>query len=158
MIYIEAPKTTSQSGLKLFLAGGITDCKDWQKEVLSQIDDLNVIVFNPRRKNFPIENPNAAFEQIKWEHDRFRESDFIAFWFCKDSICPIVLYELGAWTVQKQIPIVIGMDPDYERRKDVEVQTKLERPEVEIVYSIKDLVGQIKSLYDQMKDSILVEK
>ena len=40
-------------------------------------------------------------------------------------------------------PIFIGVDPKYQRRQDVEIQTKLARPEIEIVYSLEDLANQI---------------
>lgn len=53
-----------------FLAGGITGCKDWQKQVIdyleNQPDTDNLVIFNPRRENFPINDPSAAEEQIKW--------------------------------------------------------------------------------------------
>jgi hypothetical protein len=60
MIYIEAPKRDFVKDRKsIFLAGGITGCKNWSKIVVDGLKDLDIIVFNPRRENFPIKNPNA---------------------------------------------------------------------------------------------------
>jgi hypothetical protein len=113
------------------------------------IDKLDMTVFNPRRKNFPIHDPNAALGQIKWEHNRFRESDILSFWFCAETMCPIALYELGAWSMTNK-PILIGMDPGYSRRQDVEIQTELVRPDIKIVYDLKSLSDQIAEAFNQI--------
>ena len=39
--------------------------------------------------------------------------------------------------------IFVGMHPDYQRRQDVEIQTQLIRPDVEVVFSAKDFADQI---------------
>lgn len=58
------------NGIKIFLAGGITNCPDWQSVLIDIIKDYkkdiveNVVLYNPRRKNFPIGDPNAAEQQI----------------------------------------------------------------------------------------------
>jgi hypothetical protein len=149
MQYIEAPNEINSRSKKLFIAGAITGAHDWQKTVVSKIGDLDIAVYNPRRANFPIDDPSAAKEQITWEHKYLNVADMISFWFCKETQAPIALYELGAWTKTSK-PIIIGMDPEYERRQDVEVQTKLERPDVLIVYSLDDLVKGIYSLMSEI--------
>ena len=150
MIYIESPFEVEDGYNKksIFLARGITGCPDWQANMVQLLNDLELIVFNPRRTNFPIHNPNAAREQIKWEFDYLAKSDIISFWFCKETMCPIVLYELGRWANSKK-KIFIGMDPSYQRRQDVEIQTQLARPEIKIVYDLKDLSDQIKEVVVQ---------
>ena len=146
MIYVEALARLKEGveGNTVFLAGGITNCPDWQQEMRKLLHDSDLILFNPRRAEFPIEDPNAAQEQIAWEYDHLRSADAILFWFPCETLCPIVLYELGAWTVSGK-PIFVGVHPDYARRKDVEIQTQLVRPEVEVVYSLVDLAEQVKS-------------
>ena len=101
-----------------------------------------MIIFNPRREDFPINDASAAAQQIKWEYDYLRKADFISFWFPKETLCPIVLYELGAWSMDKK-KIFVGMHPEYARRADVEIQTRLARPEVGIVYTLDNLAKQI---------------
>lgn len=145
--YIEAPNTVKDHSRKsIFLAGGITGCPNWQADmasVLLKITDL--VVFNPRRENFPMGDPNAGREQIKWEYDHLRLADYILFWFPSETICPIVLYELGAWSMTDK-PIFVGIDPNYVRQFDVEQQTQLVRPDIEIVYSLFGLAGQIEKI------------
>lgn len=141
-LYVEPP--TRLTGLSVFLAGGITGCPDWQQEARELIGD-RMIVINPRRANFPIDDPNAAQEQIKWEYHHLELADKILFWFSAATLCPIVLYELGVWSANSSWtkPIAVGIEPGYQREQDVRIQTQLHRPEVEIVSTIPDLVEAI---------------
>ena len=145
MKYVEAPAehTATEGESSLFLAGGITGGPDWQKEMVEKLKDTDLTLYNPRRENFPIHDPSAAEKQITWEHEFLRKAEAISFWFFKETICPIVLYELGAWSMTDK-PIFVGMDPEYQRRQDVEIQTKLVRPNVQIVYSLDELIQQVK--------------
>lgn len=146
-MYLECPERDElKAGIKsIFMAGGIVNCPDWQSEVVEHLGSLGIedyVLFNPRRKKFPFDDPTAAPEQIVWEYDYFRLADAILFWFPCETLCPIVMYELGAWSMTDK-PIFVGVHPDYQRRQDVEIQTKLVRPEVNIVYSLDELVVQV---------------
>jgi hypothetical protein len=151
MIVTTAPDLRITKFPKLFLAGGITNCPDWQLDVIQHLrlreaEDKytwNIQVFNPRRENFPIHDPNAAMEQIKWEFNRLKESEFILFWFSRGSLNPIVLYELGMWGNSRTTPIVVGMDPEYERKQDVRIQTALARPGIQIADSMDRVITEL---------------
>jgi len=144
MIYVEAPDELKHGveGKSVFLAGGITDCLNWQQRMRLLLEDSDLILLNPRRANFPIADPNAALEQIRWEHRHLRMADAILFWFPCETLCPIVLYELGAWSMTDK-PIFVGVHPDYKRRQDVEIQTRLTRPEIRISYSLENLAAEV---------------
>lgn len=144
MKYIESPENYYKtSNLKaVFLAGGITNCPDWQSEIVGLLKGYDVVLLNPRRKEFPINDHSDSREQIRWEFEHLRKADAILFWFPKESICPIALYELGAWSMTNT-PLFIGVHPEYARRVDIEEQTPLIRPDIEIVYSLKSLSEQI---------------
>jgi len=144
MLYIEAPNYVDTDKQSLFLAGGIFNCPPWQNEILPKLETLDIAVFNPRRNVFPTEK-NVAMEQTMWEHTYLRKASVISFWFCKETLCPITLYELGAWTMTNK-PLIVGVDPKYQRRTDVKIQTRLTRPEIQIVYSLNELLLQI-SMY-----------
>jgi hypothetical protein len=149
MIYVEVPHKIEVNKKSIFLAGGITGCPDWQKKVVEKIKDLDIVIYNPRRADFDVSDPNDSKVQIEWEHEMLKKADVISFWFCKETIQPITLYELGAHTVTSK-PLIIGMDKGYERREDVEIQTKLERPDTEFVYSLKDLSDKIFRLFNEI--------
>lgn len=144
MRYIECPDTYQGNGRTLFLAGGITGCADWQSEIATLLNDTAWVLLNPRRKNFPQHDPAAAERQIRWEHDHLRAASAILFWFPSETLCPITLYELGVCSMMDK-PLFIGLHPDYARRIDVEIQTRLVRPEVKIVYSLSVLAAQAKN-------------
>lgn len=143
--YYEAPrpwvKQRHERWPGIFLAGGITDCPDWQVEMRKLLADWPCIILNPRREEWPMGDPVAGREQILWEHTHLNRADQILFWFPKETLCPIALYELGAWTKTDK-PIAIGIEPGYERRVDIEVQSQLQRPDVPIVYTLEDLARE----------------
>jgi len=149
MNYIEAPSDITNPGAlngchkSIFLAGGITNCPDWQQEMRELLSDTNLTILNPRRANFPIHDKSAAYKQIKWEHKHLHLATAILFWFPEETLCPIVLYELGYWAPTTK-PIFIGTHLEYARRQDVEIQTRLARPQRRtIVYQLPLLANQV---------------
>jgi hypothetical protein len=143
MLELQPPTEYRPALSSLFLGGGITGCPDWQAEVAALLADTPLTLLNPRRANFPIHDPNAAYEQIAWEHTHLRRADAILFWFPCETLCPIVLYELGAWSMTDKL-LFVGVHPDYQRRADVEIQTSLVRPDVRVVYSLGDLARTVR--------------
>lgn len=134
-----------------FLAGGIQNCKEWQNEIITSIKEFSnnpdnlfeflhnnpytLVLFNPRRPNFPIHDPNAAEEQITWEYKWLEQMDIFSMYFDgpTKSDQPICFYELGRHLSEMKIRfpndfykrIVIGVSPDFKRCQDVIIQTKL---------------------------------
>ncbi len=128
----------------LFLAGGISNCSNWQDKVVSGLKHSPLILLNPRRKNFPMDAPYQSQRQIEWEHQHLQMADAIMFWFCKETLCPITLFEYGKWLVMDK-KLFVGCDPEYERLIDVKIQTRLERP-MQIVHTdLNDLILEIIS-------------
>lgn len=146
MQYIEAPHTETPKHKSVFLAGGITNCPNWQKEVAGALKDLEITIFNPRRKNFPIHDRALAREQIEWEYERLRQADILSFWFSEGSLNPIVLFELGG-ALERALPMVLGIHPEYPRKQDVEIQTALKKPGVIPYYSLKELAENIRKIF-----------
>ena len=79
----------------LFLAGGITNCPDWQAEALVLLGNQDIAVANPRRKRALALQGKGATHQIEWEYEYLRRARVVLFWFPKESLCPIALFELG---------------------------------------------------------------
>jgi hypothetical protein len=144
MRYVEAPTEYEGADPSVFLAGGITGCGNWQARVVELLAGANLVLINPRRRDFPIGDPSSADAQIRWEFRHLRRAAGRLFWFPSATLCPIALYELGAWSMRPG-PLFVGVDPAYARRVDVEVQTKLARPDVAVVYSLEDLAAQVSS-------------
>ena len=126
---IELPKFTS-----VFLAGGITNCKEWQKAVIEELESEDISFFNPRQEHFDVSDKNASYKQIFWEFERLETMDIFSMYYCNDnSDQPICMYELGRNIVrmQNRFPsdwekrIVISVEDGYRRKADVLIQTEL---------------------------------
>ena len=134
---ITAPSIEKPKYISLFLAGGITNCKEWQKVVIKELEFENVSIFNPRQEHFDIADNNASYKQILWEYERLEQMDIFSMYFCNDnSDQPICMYELGRNIVrmQNRFPsdwqkrIVISVEDGYKRKQDVIIQTGLCAP------------------------------
>jgi len=143
----------------VFLAGGITDCPDWQQDLRRLLAGGPGTMLNPRRANFPIHDPNAAKEQITWEFLALNQADVFSMWFSDGpSVQPICMYELGRhlarWETKQitSLKVCIGVEPGYSREQDVRIQsalvgnfkiaTTLEEHAENILKQMEELVGE----------------
>lgn len=134
-----------RKALKVFLAGGICKCIQWQKMVIDEFmkdgGEINIDNFtydglyllNPRRTDW-IEEPSAAERQIEWEFDMIDRCDAFTMYFAGgESDQPICMYELGRNLLRMQYKypttwmnrIVITCDSSYKRLNGVLIQTRL---------------------------------
>ena len=142
MQLIEAPNTHPIRA-DLFLGGGITNCPDWQADVVKMLEGTDLVVLNPRRSaEF---TGDIADEQIHWEYKALRSVDTVLFWFPKETLCPITLFELGVFSQRPDTRLIVGTHLEYARRFDVQVQMELSRPEVKVLDSIDDMVAEYLS-------------
>lgn len=134
MIVITAPHLyiPKHDDITVFLAGGITGCRDWQKEVIDHLykfvgrNDNQVVVYNPRQENFNINNPHAADDQITWEYQYLNQVNIFSMYFVGgDQIQPICMYELGRYIKAYDDYQVISTEKDYIRKFDVACQVAL---------------------------------
>lgn len=121
----------------VFLAGGISKCKDWQSKVIEELKYDDITIFNPRRKEFDVNNKSAAYDQIHWEFDRLEKADIFSMYFCNsESDQPICMYELGRYISRMQCKyptdwrnrVVISIEEGYKRSLDVIAQVNLCAP------------------------------
>jgi hypothetical protein len=145
MTYIEAPHEYDGFGPSLFLAGGISGTHDWQAELVSRLADLPLVLLNPRRRHFPMDDPTAAEGQIAWEFRHLRRASAVAFWFPPETLCPIALFELGGRIAEPGQALFVGTHPEYQRRLDVQIQLKLARPEITLASDIPALAEQVRT-------------
>lgn len=163
MKVIEAPNKYERKpgDVCIFLAGGITNCPNWQQAVIDGIHDFydddfgseeynETIIFNPRRENFPINIEGESERQIKWEFDALEKCDIFSMYFCDaNSDQPICMYELGRniCRMQERFPldwnkrIIITSERGYKRFKDVVIQTSLATEDILDESCIKGSIG-----------------
>ena len=118
----------------VFLAGEITNCKEWQKAVIEELEFEDISIFNPRQEHFDVSDKSASYKQILWEFERLEKIDIFSMYYCNDnSDQPICMYELGRNIVrmQNRFPsdwdkrIIISVEDGYRRKADVLIQTEL---------------------------------
>lgn len=71
---------------KLFLAGGITGCDDWQSYVVNHITASDLAVINPRRQVW--DSSITTEEQVTWEFKATQKCNHILFWFTPPTMNP----------------------------------------------------------------------
>src|SRR5262249_6781880 len=126
----------------VFLAGGISDAKNWQSQLVRLLRGIDATILNPRRAQFPAGNPTENRRQIEGEFRHLAKADLVAFWFPPETLCPIALLELGICAATNRL-LIVGTPPKSARRRDLKIQLRLRRPDVQIVQSIGDLAAQI---------------
>lgn len=136
---IIAPSNEKPLYTSVFLAGGITNCKEWQNDVINELLYDKVSIFNPRREHFDVSDKSESNRQILWEYEHLEQMNIFSMYFCNDnSDQPICLYELGRNVVrmQNRFPsdwqkrIVISVEDGYRRKHDVIIQMSLCAPKL----------------------------
>jgi Nucleoside 2-deoxyribosyltransferase like len=122
---LPAPPAPRQPAI--FLAGGISDVSDWQRDAIRLIRPSWPVIFNPRREYFPMGDEVEGARQIRWEFEHLSLADAILFWFSFEALQPIALFELGRWASSAK-PLAVGVHPGYVRRFDIVAQLDLIRP------------------------------
>jgi hypothetical protein len=155
----------------LFINGGITHCRYWQGEFVELLTEEQVVIVDPRRDEYDYDDPAIEREQIAWE---FQHRNFVhahSFWFSSETLCPITLLELGKSLTEpigvnfnsptplcspssnigplshiqyRYRPVFLGIDPEYKRKSDLEIQTELLDRHIKIAYSLEELAQQVK--------------
>lgn len=114
----------------IFLGGGISNAKNWQPIVISDLEEENCVIYNPRRNSFDLKDESMNNVQVEWEYKFLHFADILVFYFVSETVCPITLFELGAAlerNVQSASPqkIIVYCEPGYTRTFDVNKQVSL---------------------------------
>jgi hypothetical protein len=110
----------------VFLAGSIEQGKaiDWQSDLGKFFEDLNYVVFNPRRDDWDnsweqkFENPQF-YQQVNWELNALDQATNIVMYFAPETKSPISLLELGLYANSGKLHVIC---PDgFWRKGNVEM-------------------------------------
>jgi len=136
----------------VFLAGGISGCPDWQNQMKEMLNKQcpRLVLINPRRKKFDINDKAETPKQIQWEFKHLKRADAILFWFPAETLCPITLYELGSW-IHSSKALFVGTHKNYARKEDVIVQTGLVQEGFVVVDDLQSLANRVTEWFNKMK-------
>lgn len=147
---IKTPVSSNQDLIPdIFLAGGVTYSPDWQKEALEMLVDTDLVVANPRRDEIVSAVGDTVRRQIIWEFENLKSAKVVLFWF-PNAETIITFLELGKELARKS-RIVVGTDPNYNRRFDIETQVHLELPRAVIYTTLDETVRAAAELCQQYK-------
>ncbi|MEV0695941.1 hypothetical protein [Streptomyces sp. NPDC050388] len=83
-----------------------------------------------------MDDPLAHDAHVGWENTASQQTDVILFWFCAETVQPIVPYKLGFHAARSDAVLVVGLRPRYERRRDVVAQLAHARPNITVLDSL----------------------
>lgn len=155
MIYVQCPASVGTEDTfkrRIFIAGGISGCPDWQSELEKRIrtelkfnDD--VVLVNPRRNDMTEFTAEENRDQIDWESQQLACADVIWFWFPWYTLCPITLFELGK-SLNSSAKLIVGCHPAYQRARDVQHQLLLSRPDVIVHDNWAPMIDELNKWYE----------
>jgi hypothetical protein len=148
-IEIQAPNKVEVPDMyySIFLAGSIEMGKAelWQEKVVKELEDLPVVLVNPRRDDWDSsweqtkDNPKFK-EQVDWELDNLNDATFIILYLDPNTMSPISLIELGLYI---GYDIFVCCPKGFWKKGNVDIVC--ERFEIPLFESLDELIGAIKS-------------
>jgi len=128
-IVVKAPNGYTKDRFTVFLAGTIDNGEsvNWQKQAEEYLDDLDIIILNPRRddwdSNIVANSLNDPFkEQVNWELEGLGIADVVLFYFAPNSKSPVSMLELGICLETQNVIIVCP--EDFWRKSNIEITAK----------------------------------
>lgn len=130
MIEVQAPHAYAQhSGkTKVFLAGSIEmgRAAEWQKRVVEEVGDLDIVVLNPRRRDWDssweqtIHHPQFR-EQVEWELQALDDSDIVVMYFDPETKSPITMLELGVHAATTPEKVIVCCPDGFWRKGNIDI-------------------------------------
>jgi len=142
----------------VFLAGSIDMGKavNWQERVEKELEDLEIIIANPRRDDWDSswvqDISNDKFrEQVTWELDSLELAQLILVYFDPDGPAPITLLELGMFG--RTSNMIVCCPEGYWRRGNVQIVCdRFAIPMVETIDQLIDSAKQFLNGEDEYVD------
>jgi hypothetical protein len=142
-----APLLLDTGEASVFLAGSIEmgTAEDWQRQVQGALDDLPVVILNPRRQEWDaswvqsIGNPQFR-AQVEWELEAQERASVIGMYFAPATKAPITLLELGLSA--RSGKLVVCCPDGFWRKGNVEAVCT--RYGVQLLGELTEFVGVLR--------------
>lgn len=112
----------------IFLAGTIDmgNSADWQDKFVKDNEDLDVVVYNPRRDDWDPSwkatvTSGPFRQQVQWELDHLESAHIIIFNFEPKSQSPITLAELGLHLGDQNRHLLVRCPEGFYRKGNVDI-------------------------------------
>ena len=152
MEVIFAPEDKKVNGPVIFLAGPIQGAEDWHKRAIE--------ILKEKKKEINIASPRGDYTNIKFDYlpqvnwetkylNLAAKEGVIIFWLAKEkthdperSYAQTSRFELAEWVTKfqsdKNINIVIGIEPGFSGEKYIRKRVGEDSPEIEILSTLKE--------------------
>jgi hypothetical protein len=149
---IKAPGKYSKGKYTIFLAGAIDQgqAEDWQKKIARSLDDLDLLVLNPRRDDWDssleqvASNPEFK-QQVMWEVTAMEAADLVVYVFTKDSKAPITFFEFGAFGTTKDA--IVCAEDGFYRQGNLDIYC--EHFDVPIYHNLDEMIADLHALLEE---------
>ena len=130
MIEVQAPHTYGAYAekRKIFLAGSIEMGRaiEWQKRVVQELGDHDVVLLNPRRSDWDSSwehsiNHLQFRQQVEWELQALDDSHVIIMYFDPNTKSPITLLELGIHAATNPDKVIVCCPDGFWRKGNVDI-------------------------------------
>lgn len=151
MIEIKAPNNLSiDSYQRIFLAGSIEmdTAEHWQKKIIKEFEDEEVVFINPRREKWDItwtEEDSNFVKQVNWELNAIEDSDLIVVYFDPNTKSPVTLLELGL-LIASEKEMVVCCPEGFWRRGNVKIVCQRNR--IPFANTFEEFIGLIMKAID----------
>jgi len=149
---VKAPGEYSKEKYSIFLAGAIDQgqAEDWQQKVARSLDDIDILVLNPRRDDWDssweqtIDNPEFK-QQVLWEVKAQEDADLIVFVFTKDSKAPITFFEFGAFGLHKDA--IVCAEEGFYRQGNLDIYC--EYFNVPMYHNLEEMIADLHQILEE---------
>jgi Nucleoside 2-deoxyribosyltransferase like len=131
----------------VFLAGSIEmgRAEDWQTELTRALDDLDVLVLNPRRDDWDSSWRQQADDpqfrtQVEWELEAQERASLIAMYFAPSTQAPVTLLELGLFA--RTGKLIVCCPEGFWRKGNVDLVCR--RHGIATAPSLPDLAAHVR--------------
>ena len=126
VLHAPEPLVFPPEATSVFLAGSIEmgGATEWQRDVTSALEDLPIVVLNPRRGDWDtswtqsISNPEFC-AQVTWELEALERATQIVMYFDPTTKAPVTLLELGLFATSGKL--VVCCPEGYFRKGNVDI-------------------------------------
>lgn len=142
MQVIRIPAQYHGDAPSVFLGGGAGG-RDWRRTLIGLISDTTWVLLDPLTPPDFGDDGDALRRRTEWEFEHLGRATVKLFWFPADTPCMLSLFELGAWA-KEDVPLVLGIEPGYQKRDELLLQMQLERPQLAIASTLHELAAHLK--------------
>ncbi len=130
-------------GLRVFLAG--SSFYDWREDLIQAFSEKELTFFDPLYRVSMKRELGVA-----WEQKHIAEADVIVVWIPKGdldnlrSLSITTIFELGRFVEMKDKPLIVGVHEDHPYKRELTLQLKGIKEDLEVFHHLEDLKGPIE--------------